>query len=72
MVLGIIIVMLASLYFITTEGKAEVSGGFLFIFGFIPIGFAFGPYSEYIMVFLIILALAIMVLSFLLRKFAKT
>jgi len=72
MVLGIIVIMLASLYFATTKGEVEVSGGVLFIFGFIPIGFAFGPHSEYIMVFLIILALVVMVLSFLLRRSAKT
>ena len=75
--LGILLIMVGfALIFISAvlmafqqqQGNVNVSGGVLVVFGFIPIGFAFGPHSEIIMVVLLILALAIMILGFILRK----
>jgi len=74
--LGILLIMVGfALIFISAvliafqqQGNVNVSGGVLVILGFIPIGFAFGPHSEKIMIVLLILALAIMILGFILRK----
>lgn len=74
--LGIILIMVGfAIIFISTVlmafqhyDKINVSGGVLVVLGFIPIGFAFGPHSEIIMIVLLILALVIMVLGFILRK----
>mgnify|MGYP000111881931 CR=1 FL=1 len=75
--LGILLIIVGfALIFISTvltafqqqQGNVNVSGGVLVIFGFIPIGFAFGQHSEIIMIILLILALAIMILGFILRK----
>jgi len=71
MFLGIIVLALIPIHTALTEGKTSVSGGVLFIFGFIPIGFAFGPHSEYIMLFLMLLALAIIIISIILKKTMK-
>jgi len=71
MFLGIIVLALISTHTALTEGKTSVSGGVLFILGFIPIGFAFGQHSEYIMLFLMLLALVIIIISIILKKTMK-
>jgi len=64
----LIFVSTALVAFQQQQGNVNVSGGVLVIFGFIPIGLAFGPHSDIIMIILLILALAIMILGFILRK----
>jgi len=72
-IIGFIIVFASTIFSAFTvqqqaPSNVNVSGGVLVIFGFIPIGFAFGPHSETVMIVLLLLALAIMILSFILRK----
>lgn len=69
MLIGFSIIFLWSIFQYTTKGnEVSVSGGILFIFGFIPVGVAFGPYSELIMIFLFILAIIVIFMMFILRK----
>ena len=72
-IIGFIIVFASTIFLAFTAqqqapSNVNVSGGVLVIFGFIPIGFAFGPHSETVMIVLLLLALAIMILGFILRK----
>ncbi len=66
--LGIILIMASALYQASTTGNVSVSGGVLFIFGFIPIGFAFGPHADIMLVLLFILAIIVMIIAFLMMK----
>lgn len=68
-IIGFFIITLATLYYASPgEGKVSVSGGFLLLLGFIPIGFAFGPHGEYVMITLVLLAIMLIVLSLFLRR----
>ena len=70
--IGFFILLISSIFQVSTSlTNSTISVGVLFIFGFIPIGIAFGPQSGLIMIILMILAIALIIFMFLLTKFVR-